>query len=235
VECTKCHVDVIQGKGEVPKEMCLTCHGEREKLGKYDDHRLIHDKHVTEHKVECFQCHIEIKHKVTTLHDFVKRDCSSCHMEKHSAQEKLYMGTGGKGVKEMPSPMFLARVDCSGCHILPRDKGEKMFFTGQTIKATEAACLNCHGIEYKGVLDDWRNTVNQYINNLKPLLVSVKAVIDSSSNGKQKEEALKLYNDALYNYNFVYYGKGVHNIEYATELLAKSEENLNKAKELLGK
>lgn len=233
IECTKCHIDVIQGKGEVPKEMCVTCHGEREKLEKYDDHRFIHDKHVTEHKVECFQCHTEIKHKVATLHDFVKRDCNSCHLDKHSAQEKLYMGSGGKNVKNMPSPMFLARVDCTGCHILPKNGGSKLFFTGQTIKATEAACLNCHGLDYRGVLTDWKNTVTQYLNNIKPMLDEVHAKINSA--GKNNAEARKLLEDALFNYNLVYYGRGVHNVEYATELLANAGENLQKAEELLGK
>ncbi|HEY4717053.1 MAG TPA: NapC/NirT family cytochrome c [bacterium] len=233
VECTKCHVGVVEGKGEVPEEMCRTCHGEPERLEKYSDHKLIHDTHVTSHKVECFQCHKEIKHKVTTVHDFVKRDCSSCHFDKHGAQEKLYMGTGGMGVKDMPSPMFLARVDCIGCHILPKEAAAKSMFSGQTIKATEAGCLYCHGIDYKGIMNDWMATVSGHMNRVKVSLDEVQDKIKAS--GVAAAGAKKLFNDAMFNYNLVYYGRGVHNIEYATELLAKAEENLNKAKEMIEK
>ncbi len=218
VECEKCHFNVVQGKGEAPKEMCLTCHGEPEKLEKFNDHKFIHDIHVTTHKVECFQCHTEINHKVTTDITPLKNDCFSCHLNMHEAQKMIYSGTGGKEAEDMPSSMFLAKVDCVACHI-ERDKSPSPELKGFTYKPIEAACLSCHGIEYKGILDEWRSTIKSYEKRVENL-------IKIAGSKKLSDEAKEKFNIAIFNYNLVKYGRGIHNVEYATSLLQKSEELL---------
>ena len=57
VDCIYCHRDVIRGNGEVPRERCLSCHNREGDLARFSDHVFIHAKHVTEHKVDCLQCH----------------------------------------------------------------------------------------------------------------------------------------------------------------------------------
>jgi nitrate/TMAO reductase-like tetraheme cytochrome c subunit len=64
VACQKCHLSVVEGEGESPRERCLTCHNQPEKLQRYADTRLLHDAHVTRHPIECIRCHSEIKHKL---------------------------------------------------------------------------------------------------------------------------------------------------------------------------
>jgi nitrate/TMAO reductase-like tetraheme cytochrome c subunit len=226
VECEKCHLSVVQGKGEAPKEMCLSCHGEPEKLERYNEHNFIHDVHVTSRKVECFQCHTEITHKVVTDIGILKNECSSCHVNMHDAQKYLYSGTGGKGVPDQPSVMFLAKVDCTACHIDLSGKG-KFSPGGYTYKPVEAACLHCHGKEYEGILDEWKRTIDKKLRVVGNLIEETKFYVKNRDVGEVKR---KLLEEAIYNYELVKWGKGVHNIEYADALLNKAEENLKKIK-----
>ncbi len=224
VACTKCHFKIIQGNGDVPKEMCLTCHGEPEKLEKYNDHALIHDTHVTKHKVECFQCHTDITHRVSTNIMVLKNDCSSCHANMHDAQKNLYAGTGGKGVENMPSPMFIAKVDCTGCHINPQSNGH-FSFSESTMEPAEAACLNCHGTDYEGVVEEWETTVKEELKAFEKVYAQTKRILRGRKLTAKQKKALE---EAIYNYNLVKWGKGVHNVEYATALLQHARDTLRK-------
>ena len=67
VACQKCHLNVIEGEGEAPRERCFTCHNQPEKLGRYADTPFIHDFHVARHNIECARCHTEIRHRLPPL------------------------------------------------------------------------------------------------------------------------------------------------------------------------
>jgi len=62
VDCLSCHKGVVEGGGEVHREKCLSCHAEPSRLERINESSLLHLKHTSEHKVECFQCHSQIKH-----------------------------------------------------------------------------------------------------------------------------------------------------------------------------
>ena len=64
VGCQKCHLNVVEGEGEAPRERCLTCHNQPEKLQRYAATPFIHDAHVAGHNIECARCHSEITHKL---------------------------------------------------------------------------------------------------------------------------------------------------------------------------
>lgn len=64
VNCEKCHLNVVEGDGEAPRERCFTCHNQPEKLQRYTDTAFIHDFHVAGHNIECMRCHTPIKHKL---------------------------------------------------------------------------------------------------------------------------------------------------------------------------
>jgi len=70
VACEKCHLNVIEGNGEAPRERCFTCHNQPEKLERYPDTPFIHDFHVATHNIECARCHTEIKHQLPPLIGF---------------------------------------------------------------------------------------------------------------------------------------------------------------------
>ena len=64
VACQNCHLNVVEGRGEAPRERCVTCHNEREKIERYAQTALIHTAHVTERTIECTRCHSEIAHRL---------------------------------------------------------------------------------------------------------------------------------------------------------------------------
>ncbi len=64
VACQKCHLNVIEGEGDAPRERCITCHNQPEKLQRYPETRFIHEAHVAGKNIECRRCHTEIRHKL---------------------------------------------------------------------------------------------------------------------------------------------------------------------------
>jgi nitrate/TMAO reductase-like tetraheme cytochrome c subunit len=64
VACQRCHLNVVEGDGAAPRERCLSCHNQPDKLARYDDQPRIHTAHVTTHNIECGRCHTTIQHKL---------------------------------------------------------------------------------------------------------------------------------------------------------------------------
>lgn len=64
VACQKCHLNVVEGEGEAPRERCFTCHNQLEKLDRYPDTPFLHDFHVAGHNIECARCHTEMRHRL---------------------------------------------------------------------------------------------------------------------------------------------------------------------------
>jgi nitrate/TMAO reductase-like tetraheme cytochrome c subunit len=64
VACQSCHLNVVEGRGEAPRERCMGCHNQPELVAKYEDTRLVHEAHVTHRSIECTRCHSEIRHKL---------------------------------------------------------------------------------------------------------------------------------------------------------------------------
>ena len=62
MDCLNCHKEPVEGKGEIHRERCLFCHSEPERLERINERAFLHLKHTSENKVECFQCHSQIKH-----------------------------------------------------------------------------------------------------------------------------------------------------------------------------
>lgn len=220
--CDECHLNVTRGNGDVPKERCVVCHGEPDRLKKYGDSSFMHRKHVTEHKVECTQCHDQIEHGAVKLRDALVLRCNTCHGNLHTAPRDLYAGTGGRGVKPRPSPMFLARVDCEGCHTVNKND-ERSHFMGSSNTVEEISCMKCHGTGISGVLATWRTYLAERTTQVEKLLHEAEA------RGGKNEAADRLISDARYNFNIVRYGHGEHNIEYTRDLLDASEDMLRRA------
>ncbi|TKJ46427.1 hypothetical protein CEE34_08930 [Candidatus Aerophobetes bacterium Ae_b3a] len=62
MNCLNCHKEPIKGEGEVDQEKCLFCHSEPDRLERINETSFLHLKHTSENKVECFQCHRQIRH-----------------------------------------------------------------------------------------------------------------------------------------------------------------------------
>lgn len=62
VACQSCHLNVVEGQGDAPRERCIGCHNQPEKLARYEDKAAIHAAHVTDRSIACTRCHDVIKH-----------------------------------------------------------------------------------------------------------------------------------------------------------------------------
>lgn len=217
MQCASCHANVIQGTGEVPRERCNTCHNDPPRLSRYGETEFMHRTHVTDHKIECTNCHIEIQHKSVATATATATACNTCHREGHSAAADLYAGTGGKGVQPMPSAMFQAGIQCGGCHFLPQDK-----FGSQVAKASEVSCMSCHGARYIKVLPRWKGLVSERLEKAKSEWMQARGNLSAS------HEAGPLA-DAYSNIQLVDRGVGTHNVEYSLALLDASHDLINQA------
>lgn len=229
VECINCHLDVIEGEGEAPKDRCFTCHNQPEKLARYEDIPFIHENHITKHHVACFHCHKEIKHSVKTATGMVSLDCNMCHINKHTTERDIYQGTGAREVADMPSPMFLAQVDCVACHIVPEEEKTQEKFTGQTYKATEQGCLKCHDEKYLGLVAAWKAELDGALETIETrideaLKIMPLILVDEPN----YRYAQRLLDDISYNFNFIRLSAGIHNIYYSAQILQSVNENLDR-------
>ncbi len=175
VRCQQCHTSVVKGKGEVREERCHTCHEEEGHLERISDVPFMHEQHVTSHKVECFQCHDEIRHGLLPHDPFESgaNDCRSCHDQAHDPGMLVLAGTGAVGVEDRPSRMSETMVDCLSCHTGFGATGEGAHDKpdhAAASAATEADCFHCHGTAFAGMLGRWQSTVTGQVERLTPLL-----------------------------------------------------------------
>ncbi|NOY06468.1 MAG: hypothetical protein GXO82_07540 [Chlorobi bacterium] len=223
--CYECHTNVISGEGEVPKTQCFKCHFEDERLERYDDHTLIHEKHITENKIECENCHFPIVHRVKKVDPSQPPDCNSCHPGTHEGQVKLFAGTGGEDVKSMPNPMHEAGINCRGCHIFHT---ENMVNHTETYKASGSSCDHCHGSGYQRLLQEWTTAAKSQMR----VLDKVYRMVTSRVRARGNAEVQHLISNAKNNIELVRWGKSIHNIQYSNSLMISAYNDLKKAADL---
>ncbi|MCL4557731.1 MAG: NapC/NirT family cytochrome c [Deltaproteobacteria bacterium] len=239
IRCIDCHLDVIVGNNAVPRERCYACHNIPARFAYYTDTTFIHEWHVTKHKITCTLCHLEIKHGLETSIKPLEyaNNCTLCHSKNmHTAQEDMYMGVGGIGVKGSASPMFKANVKCVGCHKVATQHGLGAKLVGQTYIGGAIGCKTCHGKDYEDIYTMWKTNLQSMTADADRQYAAAKALIDSSDkNSPGYTKALKIYNAAAYNLLFVKTAKGVHNIDYASSLLDSASSGFGQVVDLLKK
>jgi hypothetical protein len=160
--------------------------------------------------------------------------CDICHKSKHSGEKEMYMGIGGKGVESLPSPMFVAQVDCIGCHVSKKGKAEMEHFEGFTLVPSEDGCISCHGKDYKGMLSDWKSSLDEALKKTSVRIEAAKKILETAKGDNPNlAQAKKLYDDARHNFEFVKFSKGVHNVDYALSLLSFADQSAEKINSLL--
>jgi predicted CXXCH cytochrome family protein len=213
MDCTHCHQRPAGGNGEVPRERCLTCHNQADRLEKIGDPEFLHQMHVADHKVDCMNCHLTLQHVARPHAAEVAAEgggCGTCHGGGHAPQESMYAGTGGRGVDPMPDPMFLAGVRCEGCHLaIPgREDGAR--------KASAIGCMSCHGPLFNKVFAAWERDLAERTTGLRRQIDQTAAALGGAVPA-----------DARHNLDFVVRARGMHNIRYAHALLRRSHDDLN--------
>lgn len=215
VDCKRCHGDITRGTGEVPRQHCLSCHNEADRLAKYEDLDLIHSTHVTQHKVECSECHIEISHSIRKVSLAEGLHCRDCHSGTHENQLRLYVGVSAAEPHRVvePSPMYQVNVHCVGCHT-----SERQLAGGGKVRATTPeSCDTCHSPGYGRILQEWRTLIARRLPETEKAVAAVAAVLKGQVG---VQEGLKV---ARAKVEEVKAGHGVHNIGFAMALLAEAQ------------
>jgi hypothetical protein len=237
VACEKCHLSVVQGDAHVPEGKCLECHNEPEILVTKYPSQSLHRNHVTDHKIECSSCHTPLRHEIGQIPTITHTpsNCDKCHSkDAHMGPKEFYRGTGGIGVPDSPSLMFLTNVDCVACHRRAETSQAALHTTKYEEKAIGEACVDCHGEGFDETLTHWKTFLSKMENETSQRIINVQKVLYESEKAQGKptdsKKAKTLLNEARQNYSLVNLGRGVHNIEYAIKLLnvanSKAEQAL---------
>ncbi|MEE9167302.1 MAG: cytochrome c3 family protein [Candidatus Neomarinimicrobiota bacterium] len=189
---------------------------------------------MTDHKVECQNCHQIILHQSVSRSVGIMPECESCHAKSHAAQLDLFSGMGGKDVPPHPNPMFDEGLNCQGCHIFHQlESGFAEM--GETALARAESCEKCHGGGYGRILQQWKNLMARKVDLLRIAFTTVEADIGSSVvSEKARQNALVMVNDARFNFELVEQGNFVHNVAYSDELLSAAHDRLAEALNLIG-
>lgn len=226
VECGTCHSGLTQGTGEVPKRRCESCHAIQEHINRYGETEFLHKQHVTDHKVDCLECHTEMTHQIRPPEKVAPGGCGQCHDAGHGIAEAFYRGEGGRGAPVTPNPMFLTRVGCSGCH---RQLGDNAMTPVGAVPAKEAACLACHGTAYDGMMGRWQKAFGPAGDAVAAEVASALAAAEKAGEaGAALKPSLE---DARHDAALVVKDKsrGVHNPWFARKLLESAFETSQSA------
>jgi predicted CXXCH cytochrome family protein len=248
LDCRSCHGQVVRGDGGVPRERCLTCHNQAERLAEYGNPDLLHRRHVSDHKVDCMNCHLLIEHGrlpppaaahaagetaagAATQPHLVPAgasSCAACHAPGHGAQQNLYAGVGGRGVPGTPSPMYLAGVTCEGCHnpAFAQRPEDAVLPAMHTVRASEVSCMSCHGPSYQRIYRGWKRSMDERVDALRRQLDAAAAAMGA--------DPPPAWGDARANFELVQSGRAVHNVNFSLALLEKAHEQMNEARRARG-
>lgn len=228
VGCEQCHADVTQGTGEVPVRRCGSCHAVQEHIERRGETEFMHRTHVTEHKVDCLECHTEMTHRLREKKETAKGECATCHRLGHGPAEAFYRGEGGRGVVATPNPMYLTRVGCASCHdhFGPGEGGEPL---GQAVRGKEVACVACHGTKVDGLMRRWQEVLGPAAEQVAAEVAAARKALDGSPAATAALRAS--LDDAAHDARLVVADgtKGVHNPWFARKLLATSFERAQAA------
>ncbi|MCS6903184.1 MAG: cytochrome c3 family protein, partial [Candidatus Bipolaricaulota bacterium] len=218
MDCMLCHQTVVKGDGGVPQERCYTCHGEPQRLARINEVEFMHRTHVTDHKVDCLHCHLEIQHRIPKELEAVATRCETCHVGGgHSPQRDLYVGIGAKDVNPRAAAMYLAGVSCESCHLVTQE-GRKI--------ASEVSCMSCHGAPFMKIYENWQAALNNRWQQTANILAEAKSLLSA-----QKHSPSPLLQRAEENFSFVTRARPIHNPSYASQIFYKVYEDVNRALE----
>ncbi len=205
------------------REQCQICHNREADLEKFDDHKLMHQLHVTGHKVECFDCHRSIEHSLEPeklVH--AASDCGSCHPNHHHEQVAMLQGMGGRSLSDHAATMLATRVECRSCH-----RVMEVSPTGVLWKASADVCTTCHSSTAVEQLQSYVQDLEASLADIEAAVQAVQSAIDATDMTPERAAAfqvdLRKVEDDL---SFLKIGNGIHNIHYASTLARALRDSL---------
>lgn len=241
IDCASCHFDVIQGEAVVTIRDCVRCHDQDRYLVDFDsrDTQTVEDYHrvhVAGQKAKCFDCHRAMDHRLIETDveaghggflDPVRNDCQHCHPNHHREQVQMLMGVGGQGVdRPMPNAMFGSRLNCRACH----SESGSDFKGAPLIEATQKTCVACHSADYEKLFQQWLSEIDSSVKEATAALERVDRQVETlrAQNREPPADRLRRLEMARANLRFVSTSNGIHNKNYALQLLDLCTQELDR-------
>jgi len=188
--------------------------------------------HISAHKIECNQCHLDIQHKIVKDIETIA-DCRTCHRNFHQAQKILYAGEGGHGVgRARPNVMMERGPSCKGCHMFHEEAGGKLI-RSDTLVSRRQACESCHGKGFGRLLQNWESSAEKKLTEIKTVYRRAQGEA-ARAPAEHRDKVDDLLRDAGFNIDIVERGKAVHNMTYSQEILEAAFGILEEALRLAG-
>lgn len=224
VDCASCHRDLIRGNGEVPRERCTTCHNREDDLQRIDDHEFMHQMHVTDHKIDCLECHLEIKHALDPQHiAHAAADCATCHPNQHGEQVRMLEGEGAKSIMAQSGGMAVAGISCPSCHQV-----KEVSPTGTVVwRASLDSCRQCHDEAATERLRKLHDQLQGSLTDIESSIARAREALTSSSlDEARRKELNQQLTDLDADLEFIRVGNSIHNMHYADSLMRALLEKL---------
>ena len=228
VDCKNCHGDLIRGNGDVPRERCLSCHNREGDLAHIQDHEFMHQKHVTEHKVDCIQCHTPILHSLAPQKlEHAAADCQACHPNHHQEQVDLLEGKGARFPVEAGAKpgsetnlMVDVRIACPACH-----KARETSSTGtELVRGSTAMCATCHDAATVEQFKVYHVSLRAALPVLQAALVKVETAVEQP--GDRPAKLIAEVGDLRHDLDLLIRGNDIHNMHYATKVVREVTQRL---------
>ncbi|MFA5865588.1 MAG: NapC/NirT family cytochrome c [Phycisphaerae bacterium] len=246
VNCVSCHADLVAGTGQVSRQRCAACHDLARYYEKFDKNlntetvNYLHTSHTPKLHASCTECHDEFQHRksadiLVAKGEFlspVMDNCAHCHPNHHHRQVEMLKGQAPEPIPHgVPNAMFGSRVNCLGCHT---SRGEDLKGL-PVLKTTQQACIACHGHDYDQLFNQWLDRLKAEAKDAKELESRATMQLNNSLQAgkeipKEVREAIAKGHEAL---EFVEQSKGIHNRNYALDLLNYASDQFTLAIRLM--
>ncbi|GEM_PF-636469 len=234
----KIYQKIITEHAHAPHEACLKCHTKFQETDRAKSISFPHHSKDTEFRDEmCSKCHQYVvhSHKKDVSYEPPRKNeiCLNCHKKEgveidscescHAGQGEMAEGKGAKDIKGSQDSMKAADVGCKECHTN---------YKTNDYKVVVQSCVDCHdGDESYGkpAIEEMQSELKAKLPLLSKELIELAEEIKlARRNGKNIDQALKLYDKIKFNYNFLYDDKsfGVHNHEYSMSILGAIEKDI---------
>jgi hypothetical protein len=216
VDCANCHGDVIRGAGDVARERCLVCHNREGDLAHFDDHDFMHLKHVSQHKIDCLNCHLKIEHQLdkNRLMHFAD-NCTSCHPDHHQEQIHMFQGVGTEIAPALTGGMTVTRLACQACHHV-----KEVTPTGSVLWAASLqVCATCHAQSEIEKLQSYHQAMRSALPEIAAGIARARKARDTAKLEPPRAKAIAEELDKIqHDLDFLNAGNDIHNIHFASKL-----------------
>jgi predicted CXXCH cytochrome family protein len=259
MDCRSCHAGVVRGEGNVPRERCLTCHNQPSRMAEFGNRDLLHRKHVTEHKVDCMNCHLQIEHgrlpapgasvAVATAGGSAASGADAAAVPPGEPVPVAHAGATAcqacHGSGHTPQQDLYAGIGGRGVARMPGP----MYLAGVTCEgchnpalapvAASTELAGTHSLRASGVScmschgPGYKRIYDAWQEGLAGRMGALRAQMDAT-NAAMGISPPPAWEDARHNFLLVEKGHGIHNINFAYALFEKAHEQMNEARRSRG-